>query len=42
MSGRPDRLRLGDVVRFDGEVHEIVGWTAPAHFCKPVRVTRRR
>ena len=30
MSGRPDRLRLGDVVRFDGDSHEIVGFDGAA------------
>ena len=25
MSGRPDRLRLGDTVRFDGQLYDIVG-----------------
>ena len=30
VSGRPDRLRLGDVVRFDGDSHEIVGFDGAA------------
>jgi hypothetical protein len=30
VSGQPDRLRLGDVVRFDGDSHEIVGFDGAA------------